>query len=257
MSDEIKKIKIKDLPHSASISDSDIFVESNTLETYKVTADDIAKYVSDHKHLTDKYVNHTSIGAADGIAPLDSNKKIDGTYVTYGSSDNTAYEGSAGKILEQNLDTHLLDDDAHGYDTKINNEIDRAKTAENEITTRLNALADSDAEVNQNAFSNVKVGNTTIAADSKTDTVTLVAGENITLTPDSANKKIIVSGIGGIVDPGDSVSFTQSLKSGAKIGTLTINGTDTDLYCQTDTNEIVADTEPTNQKVGGYWLKEY
>ena len=47
------------------------------------------------------------------------------------------------------------------------------------------------AEVNQNAFSNVKVGSTTVAADSKTDTVELV-GSNVTLTPDAANDKVTI-----------------------------------------------------------------
>lgn len=45
---------------------------------------------------------------------------------------------------------------------------------------------------NQNAFSNVKVGNTTIAADSATDTLTLTAGNNITLTPNATNDSITV-----------------------------------------------------------------
>ncbi len=47
--------------------------------------------------------------------------------------------------------------------------------------------------VNQNAFSNVKVGSTTIAADSATDTLNLAAGDNITLTPDSANDKVTIA----------------------------------------------------------------
>lgn len=47
--------------------------------------------------------------------------------------------------------------------------------------------------VNQNAFSNVAVGNTTIAADSATDTLTLTAGSNVTLTPDATNDKITIS----------------------------------------------------------------
>ena len=58
--------------------------------------------------------------------------------------------------------------------------------------TKLNGIA-SGAEVNQNAFSNVTIGSTTISADSKTDTLTLEAGSNITLTPDSANDKITIS----------------------------------------------------------------
>lgn len=49
------------------------------------------------------------------------------------------------------------------------------------------------AEVNQKAFSNVTVGSTTIAADSKTDTLTIAAGDNITLTPDATNDKITIA----------------------------------------------------------------
>lgn len=49
------------------------------------------------------------------------------------------------------------------------------------------------AEVNQNAFSNVKVGSTTISADTKTDTLELVAGSNVTLTPDATNDKVTIN----------------------------------------------------------------
>ena len=62
--------------------------------------------------------------------------------------------------------------------------------------TKLNGIA-SGAEVNQNAFSTVgvKVGSTTtnVAADSKTDTVTLIQGSNVTLTPDTANDTITIA----------------------------------------------------------------
>lgn len=54
------------------------------------------------------------------------------------------------------------------------------------------ALSNSGYEANQNAFSNVKVGSTTIAADSKTDTLELVAGSNVTLTPDATNDKVTI-----------------------------------------------------------------
>ena len=49
------------------------------------------------------------------------------------------------------------------------------------------------AEVNQNAFGNILVGSTTIAADTKTDTLTFVAGTNVTLTPDAANDKLTIA----------------------------------------------------------------
>lgn len=58
--------------------------------------------------------------------------------------------------------------------------------------TKLNGIA-AGAEVNQNAFSNVKVGSTTVAADAKTDTLELVAGSNVTLTPDATNDKVTIA----------------------------------------------------------------
>lgn len=52
---------------------------------------------------------------------------------------------------------------------------------------------ESGAEVNQNAFSNIKVGTTTVAADNKTDTLEFVAGTNVTITPDATNDKITIA----------------------------------------------------------------
>lgn len=48
-------------------------------------------------------------------------------------------------------------------------------------------------QANQNAFSNVKVGSTTIAADTTTDTIEIVAGSNVTLTPDATNDKLTIT----------------------------------------------------------------
>lgn len=50
-----------------------------------------------------------------------------------------------------------------------------------------------DSYVNQNAFSNIKVGNTTVVADNTTDTLELTAGDNITLTPDTTNDKVTIA----------------------------------------------------------------
>jgi hypothetical protein len=49
------------------------------------------------------------------------------------------------------------------------------------------------AEVNQNAFSNVTVGSTTISATSKTDTLQLSAGSNISLTPNASTKTVTIA----------------------------------------------------------------
>ena len=49
------------------------------------------------------------------------------------------------------------------------------------------------AQKNQNAFSNITIDEKTISADTTTDTLTLVAGSNITLTPDVNNDKITIT----------------------------------------------------------------
>lgn len=51
----------------------------------------------------------------------------------------------------------------------------------------------ADAEANQNAFSKISVGSTTIEADSKTDVAYLIAGNNIAINPDTTNKIIKIS----------------------------------------------------------------
>lgn len=82
---------------------------------------------------------------------------------------------------------------------------------------KLDGIA-SGAEVNQNAFSNIKIGNTTIAADGKTDTVELAAGNNITLTPDATNDKITIAAT--------DTNTTYTFKGGTNQFTVTpSNGT--------------------------------
>lgn len=49
------------------------------------------------------------------------------------------------------------------------------------------------AQANQNAFSNVKIGNKTISADTPTDTLTLAAGSNITLSPDENANSVTIT----------------------------------------------------------------
>ena len=131
----ITKVQIKQLPPKSSVDDTNLFIVDDGITTYQVTTDDIAEYISTNEHVVKKYILNKSIGEANGVAPLNSDTKINGEYITYGNSSSTAYEGSAGKILEENLDNHLTDADAHGYNTKIDNEIKRAKEAETTHST--------------------------------------------------------------------------------------------------------------------------
>lgn len=64
------------------------------------------------------------------------------------------------------------------------------------LKSKLDAI-EAGAEVNQNAFSTVSVGTgesaVSVAASAKTDTVNVVAGDNVTLTADAASKKITIA----------------------------------------------------------------
>lgn len=61
---------------------------------------------------------------------------------------------------------------------------------------------------NQNAFSNFKVGSTTIAADTTTDTMEFTAGSNITLTPDATNDKLTIAATNTTYGAGTGLSLS-------------------------------------------------
>ena len=91
---------------------------------------------------------------------------------------------AASKANASDLNAHKKDTTVHVTSTERNN-WNAAKTHAG------TAHAPSNAQANQNAFSNVTVGATTIAADTQTDNLTL-AGSNVTLTPDATNDKITI-----------------------------------------------------------------
>lgn len=80
-------------------------------------------------------------------------------------------------------------------DNKVDKVTGKGLSTNDYTTDEKNKLAGiaSGAQTNQNAFSNVKVGTTTIAADNATDTLELVAGTNISITPDATNDKITIN----------------------------------------------------------------
>lgn len=70
---------------------------------------------------------------------------------------------------------------------------DTLKDALSKIENAIASAVAGNGEINQNAFTTIKVGATNIAADSKTDTLELAAGANITLTPDATNDKVTIA----------------------------------------------------------------
>jgi hypothetical protein len=108
--------------------------------------------------------------------------------------------------------------------------------------TKLDGIAPG-AEVNQNAFSNIAVsGQGTIAADSKTDTLTFIAGSNVTITTNTTNDEITINASGG---GGSSFSAVRT-QSGTS---YTLALTDAGAYIQTTSTTAVAISIPLQSSV--------
>lgn len=100
----------------------------------------------------------------------------------------------------------------------------------------------ADGKNNQNAFSNVKVGSTTVAADTTTDTLEL-AGSNVTLTPDATNDKV-------------TIGITASNVTTA-LGNTAVARATADASGNTITSTYATKTEVDNIEVGGSNLLRY
>lgn len=104
--------------------------------------------------------------------------------------------------LEETAKKHIEDDDLHV--TEQDKELWDAKAGTGTATQsepglmsaedkqKLDGVAEN-AEVNQNAYSNIKVGSITISANGKTSTLILEAGANITISADNATKRVIIT----------------------------------------------------------------
>ena len=77
--------------------------------------------------------------------------------------------------------------------------------------TKLGNIA-AGAEVNQNAFANVKAGTATIAADAKQDTFEIAAGTGILVAGDATDDKVTITNSG-----------VRSISTGATNGTISVN----------------------------------
>ena len=162
-------------------------------------------------------------------------------------------------------------------------------TDNNYTTAEKNKLSGiaSGAEVNQNAFATVKVGSTSLIADAKSDTLTITAGNNITLTPtassdtfsiaatDTTYSDVIAGGASGLMTGSDKTKL-NGIAEGAEVNVQSdwnITSTSSDAYIKNKptipsktsdlTNDsnfstfsaIVSKTQPTNQLTGDLWLK--
>lgn len=147
-----------------------------------------------------------------------------GTHVSYSSTapvmDGTASVGSASTVARSDhkhpTDTSRAaktDFDSHTGNTTMHITATERTNWGAAHTHSQAAHAPSNAEKNQNAFSNIAVsGQTTVAADTATDTVTF-AGSNVSITTDATNDKVTFSVANGTTSAKGVVQLTNSTSS--------------------------------------------
>lgn len=120
-------------------------------------------------------------------------------------------------IENVNLNAALLNGKASSYFATSNHTHTTATQSSNGYMSnadkkKLDGIA-SGAEVNQNAFANVKVGSTTISSDAKQDTLELVAGTNISLVGDANNDKVTIGVTGKVASASQADNATNATKA--------------------------------------------
>lgn len=139
----------------------------------------------------------TTVPVMDGTASV-------GTAATVARSDHK-HPTDTSRASKTEFDSHTSDATKHITSTERTN-WNAAKTHAD------SAHAPSNAQPNQNAFSNVKVDSTIIAADTATDTLELV-GSNVTITPDTTNDKVTIAVADGTTSAKGVVQLTNSTSS--------------------------------------------
>ena len=120
-------------------------------------------------------------------------------------------------IENVNLNAALLNGKASSYFATSNHTHATATQSSNGYMSnadkkKLDGIANG-AEVNQNAFANVKVGSTTIQSDAKQDTLELAAGTNISLVGDANNDKVTIGVTGKVASASQADNATNATKA--------------------------------------------
>lgn len=188
------KINVSDIVNDLTTSSTSKVLSAAQGVAIKTLIDALETELDDHTHAIADVSGLQS--ALDGKAASSH-----GTHVEYSTTapvmDGTASVGSAGTVARS--------DHKHPTDT--------SRASKTEFDTHVSSHAPSNAEKNQNAFSNIAVsGQTTVAADTATDTVTF-AGSNVTITTDATNDKVTFSVADGSTSAKGLVQLTNSTSS--------------------------------------------
>lgn len=108
MSDLPKTIKIRELPQTSNVTDTDIFIIEDGTTTYKITVQNLIEYFKNNEAIKDFFISKEAINVS--IAPLDENLKVPSDNISFGITEGTVFDGGRGKALEESLDIHMLDE---------------------------------------------------------------------------------------------------------------------------------------------------
>ena len=155
------------------VTDSDLATAIGGLDSSKTSTDGTNVQVK---------VTETD-GKISAVNIITDNTENRNNKVTAWSATTTDTHYPSEKLVKTSLDGKVDKVEGKGLSTED------YTTAEK---TKLAGIAEG-AEVNQNAFSNVKVGSTTVAADSKTDTLEIAGGTGIDAVGDTTNDTVTLS----------------------------------------------------------------
>lgn len=211
-----------------------------------------------------KFVLTDDKNVANGIAPLDINKKILSENINFGTTTGTVFEGSRGKTVESNLDAHVTNRSNPHSVTKsqvglgnVDNTADANKsvkyaTSAGSTTTATKATQDSAGQqINTTYIKSLSVSGKVITyakGDGTTDTIT-TQDTNTTNTTGSTNTSSKIFLVGATSQAASPVTYSHDTAYVGIDGCLYSNSTRV-------VSEVTQSTEPTIQKTGDYWIIE-
>ena len=177
-----------------------------------------------------------NVGAGSGITVSADAVAVNTTYTTTGKNYAVAVDTTSGGLYvtvpwtDTNTDTH--------YTTGINAGGTGA-TANAAVSNPYITIKDNSTYRGQIQLKGS--GATSISSDANGVITIKSTDNNTTYSAATTSAAGLMSAadktkLDGIATGADAVSLSRSLTSGTKIGTITINGTGTDLYCQTNTD---------------------
>lgn len=170
----------------------------------------VADLVNEHKagtgiSITNNTDGTRTIGITDAV-----NTKIDQSFIGFSMGDEHTLRanrnnGTTKNVLSTDgnfvIGTSLTADASIKLSSELTTKIDTAKSQSDTnktdiatLTKRIDGIVETGGEANQDAYSNIKVGSTTLAATSKTDTVEFAGANLISVVGSTAAGKKVTIG---------------------------------------------------------------